>query len=83
MVMVADDDVEPGRGGLGQRLERLRAAIDGDARLAPVRLELDQRFAGRAIALHQPVGDIDQRLDAEPAQQQDRASAAEVAPSTS
>ena len=40
------------------------------ATLAPLRLQLDQRFARGAVALHQPVGDVDHRLGAEPAQQQ-------------
>jgi hypothetical protein len=43
--MVADDHVEPGVGRFLQRVERLRAAIDGDARLAPAPLQLDQRLA--------------------------------------
>ena len=70
LVMVDDDHVEPGRLGLLERLERLRAAIDADRDARAARLQLDQRLARRAIALHQPVGDVDDRLGAEPAQQQ-------------
>ena len=70
LVMVADDDVEPGVCGLVERLERLRAAIDGDARLAPRRFSSTSAAPRRAIAFHQPVGDVDDRLDAEAAQQQ-------------
>ena len=55
-----------------ERLEGLRAAIDADGDARAARLQLDQRLAGRAVALHQPVGDIDDRLGAEPPQQQDQ-----------
>ena len=68
--MIDDDHVEPGRPRLFERLERLRPAIDADATLAPLGLELDQRFARRTIALHQPVRDIDDWLGTQPAQQQ-------------
>ena len=70
LVVVDDDHVEPGRRGLLERLERLRAAIDGDRQARAVCLQLDQRLARRAIALHQPVGDVGHRIGAEPAQQQ-------------
>ena len=70
LVVVADDHLEPRGGGLGERFERLRAAIDGDGEARALRLQFDQRRAARAIALHQPVGDIDHRVAAEPAQQQ-------------
>ena len=69
LVMVADDDVEAGIGRLLERIERLRAAIDGDRQARAAPLQLDQRRARRAIALHQPVGDVDHRLDAQAAQQ--------------
>ena len=81
--MIDDDHVEPGGLRLLERLEGLRAAIDGDREAGAALLQLDQRLARRAVALHQPVGDVDHRLRAEPAQQQHRASAALVAPSTS
>ena len=70
LVVVDDDHVEPGRAGLLQRLERLRSAIDAHRDARAARLELDQRLARRPIALHQPVWDIDDRLGAEPAEQQ-------------
>ena len=70
LVMVDDDHVEPGGLGLLERLERLRAAIDGDRQARAALLQLDQRLARRAVALHQPVGDVDHRLGAEAAQQQ-------------
>ena len=70
LVVVAHDHLEPGGGGFGERLERLRAAIDGDREARALGLQIDQRLAARAIAFHQPVGDVDHRLGAEPAQQQ-------------
>ena len=36
-VMIDDDDLEPGLGGVGQRQMRSRAAIDGDDDAAPLR----------------------------------------------
>ena len=69
LVMVADDHVEAGVGRLLQRFERLGAAVDGDRQRCAAPLQFDQRRARRAIALHQPVGDIDHRLDAEAAEQ--------------
>ena len=71
LVMVDDDDVETGGLRLLERFERLGAAIDRDREARAALLELDQRRARRAVALHQPVGDVDHRLGAEPAQQQD------------
>ena len=70
LVMVDDDHVEPGGLGFLERFERLRAAIDADRDARAARLQLDQRLARRAVALHQPVGDVDHRLRAEPPQQQ-------------
>ena len=61
LVMVDDDHVEAGGVGLLERLERLRAAIDGDDQARAALLQLDQRLARRAVALHQPVGDVDDR----------------------
>ena len=50
---------------------------------APRCSELDQRFARRAIALHQPVGDVDDRLARRASRSSRTSSAALVAPSTS
>ena len=70
LVMIDDNDVEPGVLGFVERLERLRAAIDANGDASAPRLQFDQRFARRTIALHQPVGDVDHRLGAEPPQKQ-------------
>ena len=70
LVMVDDDHVEAGVLRLLKRFERLRSAIDRDREARAALLELDQRRARRAIALHQPVGDVDHRLGAQPAQQE-------------
>ena len=71
LVMVDDDHVEPGGAAPPRALRtpaRRNRRMTRDARAA--RLQLDQRLARRAVALHQPVGDVDDRLGAEPAQQQ-------------
>ena len=70
LMVVDDDDIEPGRLGFFQRLERLRSAVDAhrDAGTAP--FQLDQRFAGRAVAFHQPVGDIDDWRRSEPPEEE-------------
>ena len=68
--MVDDDHVEPGGACFLERVERLRAAVDAHRDARAPRLELDQRFARRAVAFHQPVGDVDDRLDVEPPEQQ-------------
>ena len=72
LVMVADDHVEPGGLGLAERIERLRPAIDGDDEIDPAILQPDQRASARAIAFHQAVGDVGDRIGAEAAQQQDQ-----------
>ena len=72
LVVVADDDVEAGLGRRLQRREGLGAAIDGDDQIGARSLERDQRIAGRAVALHQPVGDVGAGIETEPAQQQDQ-----------
>jgi hypothetical protein len=69
LVMVADDNVEAGVGGFLERLERLGAAIDRNREACSAPFQFDQRRARWAIALHQPVGDVDHRLDAQPAKQ--------------
>ena len=65
LVVVDHDHVEPGGFRLLERVERLRAAIDADGDASAARLQLDERLARRAIAFHQPVGDVDDRLRAE------------------
>ena len=70
LMMVADDHVEPGGRGLGQCVERLRTAIDGNRQARALVLEVDQRLAARAIAFHQPIRNVDHRVAAEAAQQQ-------------
>ena len=67
--MVDDDHFDPRRLGLGDRIERLRAAIDRDDELRSRLTDFDERGARRAIAFHQPVGDIGADGKAEPAQQ--------------
>ena len=71
-VMVDDDHVDAGRLGHGQRLERLGAAIDGDDQLRAALGDPHQRLARRAVALHQPVGDIGLGGEPELAQQPDQ-----------
>ena len=71
LVMVDDDDLERSGLGLLERFERLRAAVDADRQAGALFLELAQRLARRAVAFHQPVGDVDHRLGAEAAEQQD------------
>jgi hypothetical protein len=70
-VVVDDDHVDPGRLRRRERLERLGAAIDGDDQRRAGLGDPHQRLARRAIALHQPVGDIGLRLEPERAQQAD------------
>ena len=76
LVMVDHDDIEPRGACFLERLERLCPAIDTDRDACPLGLELDQGFARRAVALHQPVGDVDHRVGAEPPQQQHQQSRA-------
>ena len=45
LVMVDDDDVEPGGFGLLERVERLRAAVDADRDGCAFVLEFDQGLA--------------------------------------
>src|SRR6185437_11491919 len=61
---------EPGGARFLDRLECLRPAVDADRDARAARLQLDERFAGRPVALHQPVGDVDYRLGIELAQKQ-------------
>jgi hypothetical protein len=67
--MVADDNVELRIRRFLQRIEGLSTAIYSNCQGCAAPLQLDQRCARRAISLHQPVGDVDHRLDAQPAQQ--------------
>ena len=71
-VMVDDDDVDARRLGHGERLEGLGAAIDGDDQRRAALGDPDQRLARRAVALHQPVGDIGLGVEPELAQQADQ-----------
>ena len=71
-VMIDDDHVDAGRLRHVERLERLRAAIDGDDQPRAALGDPHQRLAGGAVALHQPVGDIGLRIEAEIAQQADQ-----------
>ena len=70
--MIDHDHVDPGRLGLGKRLEGLRAAIDGDDQGRAALGDPHQCFSRRPIALHQPVRDIGLRLEPELAQQADQ-----------
>ena len=76
LMMIDDDHVEPRGARFLERLERLCPAIDTDRDACPLGLELDQGFARRAVALHQPVGDVDHGVGAEPPQQQHQQSRA-------
>ena len=57
-VMVDHDHLDPGSVGHVERLEGHRAAVDGDHQIAALPAQLDQGLSRRAIALHQPVGNI-------------------------
>jgi hypothetical protein len=70
LVMVDDDHIQARISRFFQRVERLRAAINADGDACAFRLQFDERFARWAVTLHQPVGDIDHRLGAEPPEQQ-------------
>ncbi len=70
-MMVDDDDIDTGLLRHRQRLERLRAAIDGDDQRCSLPRQPHQRFARWAIAFHQPVGDVSARREAKVAQQAD------------
>ena len=62
LVMVDDDHVELRRARFLERFERLCAAVDAERDRRAACLEFDQRLSRRAIALHQPVRDVDDRL---------------------
>ena len=70
LVMVDDDHVEFCRAGLLQRLEGLGSAVDAHDDVRAAVLQFDQGLPGRAIALHQPVGDVDHGIGTKPPQQQ-------------
>ena len=70
LVVVDDDHVELRRAGFLERFESLRAAVDADRDRRAARLQFDQRLSRRAVALHQPVGDVDDRLGPETAEKQ-------------
>ena len=58
--MVEDDRVEPKARRLGERLVARRAAIDGDEKLRAALGERADRLDIRAVALDDPVGNMDQ-----------------------
>jgi hypothetical protein len=62
LMVVENDDVEPEPCGLLERLEADRPAIDGDDEIGPLRLKLPHRFDIGAVALADPIGDVDERL---------------------
>ncbi len=70
-MMIDHDNIDSGVACHGQRLECLRAAIDGDDQGRALARQPHQRLTGRAIAFHQPVGDIGFRRESEVAQQAD------------
>ncbi len=70
LMVIDDDDVEPRPARFLERLEGLGAAIDAHRDARAPRLQFDQGLSGRAVALHQPIGDIDDGLHAEPAKEQ-------------
>jgi hypothetical protein len=53
-----------------KRLERLGPAIDADGEAGAAPLQFDQRRSRRPVALHQPVGNVDHRFDAEAPEKQ-------------
>ena len=82
LMVIDDHDIDAERLRFRQRLDAGRAAIDGHQERRAARGERSYRFDIRAVALEQPVGNMDERLDA--GRRRKRASnAAEVAPSTS
>ncbi len=68
-VMIDHDHIHAGFARSRERLERLCAAIDRHDQLRAAPRNADQRFARGAVTLHQPVGDIGLRRQAEVAQQ--------------
>ena len=70
--MIDDDHVDSGLARHRQRLEGLGTAIDGDDQFRSLLRKPDQSLAGRAVALHQPVGNVCARIGAELAEQADQ-----------
>ena len=81
-VMIDDDHLEPGLRGVRQRQMRRRAAIDGDDDPHALVAQAQQSRGVRAVALAQPVRDIDpgSRPDRrkEPRQQRRRGRAVDI-----
>jgi hypothetical protein len=57
-MVVDDDDFYARRLGLFERIIGHRAAIDGDDQAAATSADFYERLPRRAVAFHQPVGDI-------------------------
>ena len=70
LVVVDDDHVHAQALRLFQRLDAGGAAIDGHDQRGAAGGERAHRLDIRAIALEQPVGDVDQRIEAAAAQEQ-------------
>ena len=68
LMVIDDDDIEAELLGLGQRLDTGGAAIDADQKRRAALGERAHRFDIRAIAFEQPVGNVDDRIDAAMAQ---------------
>ena len=64
LMMIDDDDVHAERFGFAQRLDAGGAAIDGHQQRRAARGERPHRLDIRAVAFEQPVGNVDDRLDA-------------------
>ena len=63
-MMIDDDDVDAERFGLGKRLDAGGAAIDGHQQRRAALSERAHRLDIRAVAFEQPVGNVNDRLDA-------------------
>ena len=62
----------PSLAAISSALERLRAAIHRNDQARAALRDPHQRLAARAVALHQPVGDIGPGIEAELPQQPDQ-----------
>ena len=71
-VVIHDHNIDTGALRCRQRIERLRAAIDRDDQLRAAFRDPDQSLARRAVAFHQPVGDIRLGVESQIAQQPDQ-----------
>ena len=81
-MMVDDDDVHTARARLAERLNAGGAAIDGHQQRGAALGQRPHGFDIRAIALKQPIGNVDERLDAaeakKPRQQRRRGGAVDI-----